>query len=186
MHILLRFFDAAEVRRRILLAQSTIEQWADDGARAVFQRQGGLRLSDLKSAEIGRLARALEIRLGLVCDLSKCSARTQKPNGDYQIPWHQDRAAMDAENGMVAWVPLDPLDGTRPSLEIAPEEAAAWEHYRDERRFLVSDRVPSGPSAILSGLEPGDVVLFSPLAPHRTWCEPGMVNTRLSLDMRFR
>lgn len=89
-------------------------------------------------------------------------------------------------DGLVAWVPLDMIDGSRPSLEIAPEEELR-PHYLDERRFLVSEGSHDRPdAAVMLGLIPGDVVLFSPRAPHRTYCGPGMTNTRLSLDMRFQ
>lgn len=92
----------------------------------------------------------------------------------------------EGKPGAIAWVPLDPIDGSRPTLEIASEEDRKA-HHRDDRRFLeTDDNRDRSDAVIVSELEIGDIVLFSPYEPHRTYCTPDMRNERLSLDLRFQ
>lgn len=91
--------------------------------------------------------------------------------------------------GMVAWVPLDPIDGTRPGLEVQPlSTPGPLPHHRDQRRFLVADEQSedTADAVVIDGLRLGDIVLIDPYEPHRTHCTPAMTNPRLSLDMRFQ
>ena len=87
--------------------------------------------------------------------------------------------------GMVVWVPLDPIDGTRPSLEVA-QPMLPLRHIADPKGFLIFDGIISvGETTVLNDLELGDVAAFTPYAPHRSYIAPTMTNTRLSLDLRF-
>jgi len=192
MIILRGFFDDYTMkcaRLDVTAALATIDEWANPAAKSVHDRQGGLRLSDIDSPAIGKMARKLEKKIGLASDLSRSSAREQAPTGVHALDWHQDYAGMElkpGQHGMVAWVPLDRIDATRPGLEVAPVTAAPTPHYRDERRFLVSFVPVDHPDAlVIDSLPLGDVVLLNPYEPHRTHRTPAMTQSRLSLDMRF-
>ncbi len=152
----------------------------------IFRRQRGIRLSTIECDEIKSVVLYLEAMTGLKCDLTQCSARYQEPDGEHQLRWHQDAAPMKLgpdEEGIVAWVPLDPIDGTRPTLEIADPEPA-HEHVTDKKRFLVIENAEFK-GAPVKDLAVGDIVLMSPYEPHRTLIEPGMTQPRISMDMRF-
>lgn len=170
-------------------ALEQLPEYGSEAAKGIYARQGGCRLSEIESMAVRRLVRELMLKSKLSCDLSKCSVRRQKPSGVHKLPWHQDYAPMQLQPGcpgIVAWVPLDPIDGSRPSLEIAPSEEPL-SHYCDDRNFLVSDDAAERTGSVtVSDLDPGDVVMFSPYEPHRTYCTPDMTSERLSLDLRFQ
>ncbi len=152
----------------------------------VWKLQSGIGLSHCNTVSMMVLTAQLQDITKQPCDLDKCSARLQAPNGEKQLRWHQDYSPMQlnaGEDGIVAWLPLDQLDGTRPSLEVA-SPCKPFDHETDKYLFKV---IQDGDfiGQILSGIGPGDVILFSPFAPHRTYIAPGMTNSRLSLDMRF-
>lgn len=173
------------VRDHVMRAIDTVCE-ASTATRSTFTDQRGINLSDITSPAILLLTAQLQQITNLPCNLSKCSARQQFPDGEYQLRWHQDCAPMElqhGETGVVAWVPLDPINGTRPSLEIA-EPVPAHDHVRDERVFLVIEGQEFHGKQI-RGLAVGDIVLFSPYAPHRTYCSHEMSRPRLSLDIRF-
>lgn len=175
----------AAIRLHVLRCIDAIHT-APDSTQAIYKAQGGIRLSEIQSAAILLLTAQLQQIVGQPCDLSKCSVRLQKPDGDQQLRWHQDYAPMKLEpdeDGVVAWVPLDPIDGTRPTLEIAKIKAP-FSHHHDALGFLVSSW-QGFDGRVLTDMAVGDIALFSPYAPHRTVCLPEMKNSRLSLDMRF-
>jgi len=192
MFILRGFFDKYIVKRArldVATALANVDEWTDLVAEDIYHRQGGLRLTNIDSLAISRIAQSLENEIGFNSDLSRSSARAQVATGVHALDWHQDYAGMElkpGQEGMVAWVPLDYIDHTRPGLEIA-QSVEPTPHYRDERRFLqASYFIPTKNNTIvIDNLPLGDVVLFSPYEPHRTHRTPAMTQTRLSLDMRF-
>lgn len=192
MILLRRFFDEFTMecaRLDVTAALKTIGEWGTEAAKRVHANQSGLRLSDIDSPSIREMAAKLERKIGLPCDMTKSSARMQPPSGTYKLNWHQDYAGMGLkpeQAGMVAWVPLDPIDGTRPGLEVAGA-VEPMAHHRDARRFLVADDCSGRPGSVVIDLSfLGDAVLLTPWEPHRTYCTPAMTNSRLSVDMRFQ
>jgi len=111
---------------------------------------------------------------------------TTTPN----IGWHQDYIAMEMRNsilrGVTVWIPLDPIDGTRPTMEFGAEnEKGPRQHQSDQWKFAVSEYAPAG-TMILKDLPAGSAVLFGPLLMHRTYIAPEMTHSRISMDIRFR
>jgi ectoine hydroxylase-related dioxygenase (phytanoyl-CoA dioxygenase family) len=162
----------------------------NEDVRRIFRRQGGLRLDEVKSPYIHAIANTLSEHFNLPHDHTKCSLREQIPESSMGLRWHQDYAPMQlkpGEDGVVCWVPLDPIDGLRPSMVVA-KECQRLRHMRDDHRFLVID--PScgfepEDGVIITDLEEGDIVTFSPYAPHRTYSNRMMTQPRYSLDLRY-
>ncbi len=155
-------------------------------ARSTWALQSGINLSDIPCPALGVLAGNLSSVIGLPCSLRFSSVRLQACTGDRQLRWHQDCAPMqlvDGQRGEVAWVPLDEIDGTRPTLEVA-DVTSGRAHERDDRIFLV---IPGAEfiGDVLHRMSVGDVAFFSPYAPHRTYVTDAMTESRLSLDLRF-
>jgi hypothetical protein len=173
------------IRAHVLDAIERVNE-ADFYTQGTFSAQRGIRLADIPTPALSMLAGQLGSYLGKPCNFLKSSARQQFPTGQYKLPWHQDGAPMGfyaAKTGMVAWVPLDDIDGSRPSLEIA-DDAEPMDHIEDERMFLEIPNMDFK-GQVIPNMKVGDVLLFSPYAPHRTFIAPEMTNPRLSLDMRF-
>jgi hypothetical protein len=157
-----------------------------------FHDQGGISLDLIDSPSIKEMLDVMVAKFGLPTDPRLCSARLQRPDGCFRLPWHQDWAPMDLQRlvkefgpvkARVCWVPLTPVDGRRPSLEVA-EPAAPNNHLIDDRQFLyLPDYEAVG--TILKDAVAGTCWSFSPFAPHRTWVTPTMTEDRISLDLRF-
>ncbi len=175
----------AAVRVRCVEAIACISE-APEYDRGTWALQSGIGLASIECAPLLVLAATLQVHCGLPCSLARSSVRLQAHDGARQLRWHQDYAPMglaEGQVGMVAWVPLDAIDGSRPSLEVA-RETARLEHRTDDREFLVAPAVELA-GKVVNGLAVGDVVWFSPYEPHRTWVGPWMWRPRLSLDVRF-
>jgi ectoine hydroxylase-related dioxygenase (phytanoyl-CoA dioxygenase family) len=186
-----------DIMKRDLMRAIDNVNSSNENVIRVFGNQRGMRLSEVKSDAIPIAISIMEDLEGLGCDPTNCSVRIRDPDGSYSLGWHQDYASVGIEalnpefykkyeNKLVkvAWIPLDPIDGTRPTLEVAEPEDPR-EHHRDAMRFLVADELKDREGQVIKGMEPGDVLLFSPYAPHRSYSSPGMTNTRLSIDLRF-
>lgn len=138
----------------------------------LWRQQRGLGLDVCEAAPLVALCAAVESVMGLQVRRDKSSFRRQEATMPRPLPWHQDWEPMGGHvtgslGGMVTWVPADPIDGTRPALELA-EADRALPHEHGEWGFLQLAQPVTGPTTVLTGLEIGDVVLFSPFAPHRT------------------
>jgi hypothetical protein len=189
--IIRHVFDATWIVDAKIELLKAIEQvpLRTDEVPEIYARQRGIRLSKIYPRNaINVIADQLNWLTGMRCDLNRSAGKSNDPKEDIRLGWHQDVAGMAIEEGeeaVVAWVPLDPIDGSRPSLEIGPS-SYGWPHIRDEHRFLVLEKEPIGLSGtVVQGLDRGDVVLFSPYTFHRTYVNESMTETRLSLDMRF-
>ncbi len=173
------------VRVHCLQAISRISE-APEYDRGTWALQSGIRLASIECGPLLVLAAALQSECGLPCSLARSSVRLQACDGVRRLRWHQDYAPMglaEGQVGMVAWVPLDAIDGSRPSLEVA-RERPRLEHGEDDRAFLVAPGVELA-GEVLADMAVGDVAWFSPYEPHRTYIGPWMWRPRLSLDVRF-
>lgn len=167
---------------------------ADPKVAATVALQGGFPLTDVQPfPEIARLLRPFVRTLvpGAVVRLSSSSARLQVPSGeDKRLGWHQDAVPMQMgtkEQGVVAWLPLDPIDGTRPTLQVCEPLRTVVRHAADKRQFSVATDPQVQPVCkVLEEMAVGDVALFSPFAMHRTYTDEHMTQPRLSLDIRFK
>ena len=152
-----------------------------------FARQARMRVSLFPSDPITRIVNELARILGFPFRPDRSGVQVQFPDGRHGQQWHQDWGAMANPHaiGVTAWIPLDPIDGTRPSLEFAGELPPLAHEY-DSRGYALTSHpeLAIHPTPLLN-LSIGDVVTFGPRELHRTFVAPTMTQPRLSLDLRF-
>jgi ectoine hydroxylase-related dioxygenase (phytanoyl-CoA dioxygenase family) len=152
-----------------------------------FTRQARMRVSLFPSDPITRIVNELVRILGFPFRAERSGVQLQLPDGRHSQQWHQDWGAMANPHaiGVTAWIPLDPIDGTRPSLEFAGELPPLAHEY-DSRGYALTSHpeLAIHPTPLLN-LSIGDVVTFGPRELHRTFVAPTMTQPRLSLDLRF-
>jgi hypothetical protein len=169
-------------KRELLQSIDRISQGTKESS--VFERQGGLKLSTCYGTIFQAIGDLLEPIAKFPANLPRSSGRIQYPSDPKRLAWHQDLTALDMQDGIIAWVPLDPIDGTRPTLQIG-NDSPPVKHKGDMRGFAVATHQDYPVLETLTGLDVGDVCWFGPLTLHRTYSTPDMTNTRHSLDMRF-
>ena len=181
------------LREQAVERMRALEQAHDSGetqAKSV-ERQGGFTLPD--EGDFAVLLDALEPHAQRIAPMVRkcarmCSVRLQTPGAaDKALPWHQDAQPMKMMPkmaGVVAWVPLDDIDGTRPDLEFGPIVGRVLKHTNTERHFAEQCEVEVDEREPVYGMRQGDVMFFSPYQLHRT----RMVGERerYSIDVRFR
>ena len=150
-----------------------------------FAQKGRIRLSWFDSTAINAIARRLSAHAGLPFRADRSGAQLQRPDGSHHQGWHQDLPAIGGLVGFTMWVPLDPIDGTRPTLEFAGEAPAQDSEYEAQGFSNEDMRGVAFVPTVIDRLELGDVVMFGPLELHRTYCDASMTQPRLSLDLRF-
>ena len=177
----------ASARASVAQAIADVGKRASNHDQEVFALQHRLPLGCIAGIPaIRRIIRLLEDRIGLPCDPGKGGIQHQSPDGTYRLRWHQDSPIMgmsEKMRGRVAWIPLDPIDGRRPSLAFAKRGKQA-PHHADARSFAVAD-VEFEKYMVIQNLDLGDVVLFSPHVFHSTYVDPLMSESRYSIDLRF-
>jgi hypothetical protein len=151
-----------------------------------WKKQNRINLSQVESKAIEEIAAQCQSITWFPYMPERSGAQIHEPNskGDSAQTWHQDIVALGGEHGCVAWVPLDPLDGTRPSIMFAGERPSI-RHYKDERDFSVAlDPVVETATLILK-MELGDIIVFNWSELHSTYWPEGLTNGRVSLDLRY-
>lgn len=156
----------------------------DSRDASIYARQGGIRLASCLGTVFSIVGELLEPIAKFPVDLRRSSGRIQHPCDRRHFAWHQDLTALDGRDGLVAWIPLDALDGSRPTLQIG-KTIHPIEHKLDDRRIAVAIDQDHEAIETIVGLEVGDVCWLGPYTMHRTYSTPDMTNPRHSLDMRF-
>jgi hypothetical protein len=166
-------------------ARHDCASWMQAHREGYFAKLGRIRLSLFQSQAIGTIVDRLAAHANFPFRPDRSGVQLQKPDGAHQLGWHQDWVAIGNRPGITAWVPLDSIDGTRPTLEFAGA-IAPIPHHEDEHGFMIADLAgKTVVSTVVERLELGDVVMFSPLELHRTYCDGSMTQARMSLDLRF-
>ncbi len=93
----------------------------------------------------------------------------KKPEPDREFPWHQDNgyAFVEPQQYLTCWVPLTSatLDNGCPWIVPGLHRMGTLQHRTTAVGFQCLDQ-PEG--AVAAPAEPGDIVVFSSLTPHRT------------------
>ncbi len=93
----------------------------------------------------------------------------KKPEPDREFPWHQDNGYtfVEPQQYLTCWVPLTSatLHNGCPWLVPGMHQLGTLRH---ELTAVGLQCLTDAPAAIAVELEPGDVIAFSSLAPHRT------------------
>lgn len=97
--------------------------------------------------------------------------------------FHQDARVFSTDMNLVTmWFPLQYVHGDSPSLEILPLRSRSFLPSKGGHidQDLANPDLFWRPSYAL-----GDAVLFSGLNAHRSYADPTMTTTRISIDLRF-
>lgn len=118
--------------------------------------------------------------------LDACSIRRQKPDArDRALGYHQDSAVINSPDGVVFWIPLDPIDESTPGLEVVPNwQKPMMQHaWNKQNGYLETSELITQKSVTVT-MKRGDVLVFALPTPHRTFLAGGMFKTRYSIDLR--
>jgi hypothetical protein len=118
--------------------------------------------------------------------IEACSIRRQRPTRpDHAFAYHQDSAVIGGEDGVVIWIPLDPLDELTPGLELVPALRRPLAHGANPLNgFLEAVEPAPGERVAVTDAGLGDVLVFHVLTPHRSLLTAAMTKTRHSIDLR--
>lgn len=104
----------------------------------------------------------------------------------YGLPWHQDYPSMaSSSRAVIAWISVDDCSSATHSIEVAPGrhvQGLLNGEQRDSGYFLADQEFVQ--SRVLD-LQAGDILLFSPYLPHRTFVNPASTTHKLSFSRRF-
>lgn len=157
----------------------------------LWSLQGGMNIGQVQRPSLEAVYKIIAFMddiIGYKCDPLESSLRVQLPESFWpKLPWHQDGAGMrKAKDSIVAWVPLNTIDGKCPTIEFSNSQMTSLlEHERNTNCFLEAENNGDAGSTIVDGLELGAVVIFSPWTLHRTYRTKDMTHARVSLDLRF-
>jgi len=118
--------------------------------------------------------------------IDACSIRRQIPDAsDRALGYHQDAAVIDSPDGLVFWIPLDPIDDHTPGLEVIPNwKRPVLPHTTNQRNNYLETTEPITQNGVIVSMQRGDVLVFKLPTPHRTYLTPRMTKTRFSIDLR--
>jgi hypothetical protein len=151
-----------------------------------YAHQQRIELDGLDSPTIKKIADLCEALTWHPWRPKKSGAQVHGPKSfeTTSQSWHQDIVALDGPVGCTVWIPLDPIDGTRPSLRFGGEHPAL-QHHIDQRQFSYVPDIEVDVYSILNRADLGTVVMFSWSELHGTYWDSNMTNGRISLDLRF-
>ncbi len=128
--------------------------------------------------------------------LRKKFAPQHAPLSGYHLQnWHQDGALgvrfppqpgplIPMTRLLTCWIPLDPCGIDSPGLEFVRRRQPALLHFTELADASLRRRFP--PEDFWApALEPGDALVFTNDALHRTHAHPGMRHDRLSVEYRL-
>ncbi len=107
--------------------------------------------------------------LGPECRLYWDQAVYKKPGTEKEFPWHQDNGYtyIDPQTYLTCWTPLTEatIDNGCPWVVPGLHRLGTLEHWRTDLGFQCLKERDDG---VAVEAQPGDLVVFSSLAPHRT------------------
>lgn len=139
-------------------------------------------------------AMAIMFRHPLEPMVQGCNVRTASVTDDQSfLYYHQDITPLFTM-GVNLWAALDPIDGTRPGLEVlARRQHHAFPivpgHIRSAAPYRIPDELVRGAypddAFVAPRMEPGDGMLFLFSTVHRSVFSPDMPNSRRNAELRF-
>lgn len=109
------------------------------------------------------------------------------PTGNsYGLPWHQDFPSMaSSANSVIVWISINECSAQTHSLEVAPgmHTKGLLPGEQNNNGYVLTNQTFEE-SRILD-INVGDVLIFSPYLPHRTFLNPASSGYKLSFSRRF-
>ncbi len=111
---------------------------------------------------------------------------TDLTGNSYGLPWHQDYPSMaSSSNSVIVWISVNDCSLQTHSIEVAPGQhtKGVLPGVQRDNGYILNDQVFAN-SQVLK-IFVGDVLLFSPYLPHRTFMNPVSSEYKLSFSRRF-
>ena len=139
------------------------------------------------SSALLALVRAVGIKTPVYCGpIVSHYTHSDLTGNSYGLPWHQDFPSMaSSSNAIIVWVSVNTSSAKTHSIEVAPRRHAEGLFSGDQmdNGYILSEQTFQE-SRVLD-IEPGEVLLFSPYLPHRTFVNPTSDAYKLSFSRRF-
>jgi hypothetical protein len=139
------------------------------------------------SSELIGLAQQIGLRYPIFCGPPVSHYTHYDHTGNsYGLPWHQDFPSMaSSSNSIIVWVSINDCSSQTHSIEVAPElhRNGILPGVQSESGYILSEQ--AFPNSHILSIPAGDILLFSPFLPHRTFVNPNSKSYKLSLSRRF-
>ena len=184
------------LRERVAALKSCFEshfqcRFGDDSGtnRNLIKRfADSIELASLFAApELVDLVRALGVTSPVYCGpVVSHYTHSDLTGNSYGLPWHQDYPSMaSSSHALIAWVSVNDCSAATHSIQVAPGrhmQGLVVGEQRDSGYILADQEFAQ--SRVLD-IKAGDVLLFSPYLPHRTFVNPASSGYKLSFSRRF-
>lgn len=139
------------------------------------------------SSEIVELVRALGVMSPVYCGpVVSHYTHSDLTGNSYGLPWHQDFPSMaSSSNALIVWISVNVCNTNTHSIEVATgqhSKGLLLGEQQDNGYVLTNQNFTD--SRVLD-MKVGDVLLFSPFLPHRTFVNPSSNDYKLSFSRRF-
>lgn len=111
---------------------------------------------------------------------------SDQTGNSYGLPWHQDYPSMaSSANSVIVWISVNDCNVNTHSIEVAPKRHAhgLLPGNQLDNGFVLTEQAFDG-SCVLE-INAGDILVFSPYLPHRTYVNPASQAYKLSFSRRF-
>lgn len=188
--------ESAALRERVVALKSSYEsdfkwRFGDDPVtnRNLIKRfADSIELAALfTSPELVELVRVLGIAAPVYCGPIVSHYTHHDTTGNsYGLPWHQDHPSMaSSSNALIAWFSVNDCSVETHSVQVAPglHTQGVLEGEQTEKGYILADQEFA--EQVVLDIKAGDVLLFSPYLPHRTYVNSASVAYKLSFSRRF-
>lgn len=187
---------SAALRERVAGLKARFEstfqrRFGDDAAanRNLIKRfADSIELASLfASPELAELVRALGVASPVYCGpVVSHYTHSDLTGNSYGLPWHQDYPSMaSSSRAVIAWVSVNDCSAATHSIQVASglHTQGLLPGEQRENGYILKDQ-EFAQSRVLD-IQAGDVLLFSPYLPHRTFVNPASSAYKLSFSRRF-
>jgi hypothetical protein len=111
---------------------------------------------------------------------------SDQTGNSYGLPWHQDFPSMaSSANSAIVWVSVNACNSQTHSMEVAPKRHAQGllPGTQLDNGYVLTEQTFAD-SCVLD-IQAGDILVFSPYLPHRTYVNPASQAYKLSFSRRF-
>ena len=111
---------------------------------------------------------------------------SDQTGNSYGLPWHQDYPSMaSSANSVIAWISVNDCNEKTHSIEVAPKRHAhgLLPGNQLDNGYVLTEQAFDD-SRVLE-INAGDILVFSPYLPHRTYVNPASQAYKLSFSRRF-
>lgn len=111
---------------------------------------------------------------------------TDVTGNSYGLPWHQDFPSMaSSSRSVIVWISVNDCSLQTHSIEVVPGRHVngLLQGSQRDNGYVLTQQVFEN-SCVLE-IDAGDILIFSPYLPHRTFVNPSSADYKLSFSRRF-